>query len=114
MASRKTIEDQIQTGHEPIVAAAEKASLIIRDLQSRLRRRPVEMEESPEELERQLEEYFASSGPPAADTRLLGELRQRVVDGVVDRILLHWDQNTPLENDVMDRLIERLLKRLEA
>ena len=107
MASRKNAEPRTEPN---LAEAAEKASLVIRGLQSRLRQRPVEpAEETPEQLEQQLQQYFAKSTP---QTGLLGDIRKRVVDGVVDRILREWDQGTALELEVVERLIHRVLERL--
>lgn len=114
MASRKGPEKSDagpNAGKEPLAEAAEKASLVIRGLQSRLRNRPPDPEDSPEELERQLQQYFSTS-VPATRTGLLNDVRERVIDGVAERILRHWEQNTVLENEVIERLIDRVLERL--
>lgn len=106
MAPRKTPE----TTTEPNIAqAAEKASLVIRGLQSRLRQRPLDpVEESPEQLEQQLQQYFARTTPHSSG---LTEIRTRVVDGVVDRILRQWELGAALEPEVVERLIARVLER---
>lgn len=109
MAPRKNPETRTETD---LAEAAEKASLVIRGLQSRLRQRPVEpADETSEQLERELQQYFASSAPPSG---VLGEIRNRVVDGVVDRILRQWDQGTALEPEIIERLIQRVLERFES
>jgi hypothetical protein len=105
VASRKNLES---TKEPDLAAAAEKATLVIRGLQSRLRQRPPEpIEESSEQLEQQLQQYFARNISPS---RSLDDLRARVVDGVVDRILLQWDHGTALEPEVIERLIVRVLE----
>ena len=111
MASRKTPENKPDPSPQPISQAAEKASLVIRGLQSRLRR-PEAMEESSEELERQLQQYFATSVPSAQRAPLLANLRDRVIEGVTDRILSHWEQNNALEDEVIERLIDRVMEHL--
>lgn len=111
MASRKSSETKPEAAQEPLAQAAEKASLVIRGLQSRLRR-PTDAEDSPEELERQLQQYFATS--TVQRPGLLTDVRERVIDAVADRILRHWEQNTALENEVIERLIDRILERLGA
>ena len=100
VAARKSVE----TAPEPnLTQAAEQASLMIRGLQSRLRPRAVEpVEESPDQLEEQLQQYFERASP---------DLRGRVVEGVVDRILQQWDGNS-LESEIVDRLIARVLDRI--
>lgn len=115
MASRKNPENKPESAQEPIIAAAEKASLVIRGLQSRLRARMAEPgDESSDDLERQLQQYFATSPAPSQRTPLLTDLRNRVIDRVADRILAHWEQNSALENEVIERLIDRVLERLGA
>lgn len=108
MASRKTSE----TRTEPNLAeAAEKATLVIRGLQSRLQPRPANRtEEGPEELELELEQYFARTAPTEGR---LAEIRNRVVDGVVERILRQWEDGAVLEPEIIERLIQRILDRLE-
>ncbi len=112
MASRKSPDNKAESPQEPIREAAEKASLVIRGLQSRLRARPADPDETPEELERQLQQYFATSLSPSHRAGALNELRDRVVDGVADRILREWQQNNALENEVIERLIDRVLERI--
>ncbi|MBZ5607007.1 MAG: hypothetical protein LAP38_02020 [Acidobacteriia bacterium] len=119
-----------------ISTAAAKTRSVIRDLQTRLTEAghpgpgvhlaPAERQESEEELERQLQAYFArsvgSGGTSAGSrTRILDELRSRVIDGVVDRILNEWAGSQPdapaaagLRDEVMERLIERVLQQLRA
>ena len=118
MPSRKSTEIR----PEPNLAeAAEKTSLVIRGLQSRLQPRfqpPPErpVDESPEDLERQLEQYFSKAlvDVPGPTTTVLAEVRSRVIEGVADRILRHWEQGSALQNAIIERLIERLLDRFGA
>lgn len=123
MAARKSAE--IKT--EPKIAeAAEKARALIQELQSRLRldaairERP---EETQDDLERQLQRYFENAigkdKRGLSRTSILNEVRARVVDGVVERILREWERpkdgtTTPLENEVIERLIDRVIERLSA
>ena len=107
MAARKNLESRTEPN---LAEAAEKASLVIRGLQSRLRQRPADpAEETPEQLEQQLQQYFARTTPPSGGH--LAELRNRVVDGVVDRILRQWEQGNALEPQIVERLIHRVLER---
>jgi hypothetical protein len=112
VASRKTLESTLVP--EPTLAAAvAKAGMVIRGLQARLNQRPIEpVEESPDELERQLALYFRKSVPTRRQP-LLNDLRSRVVDGVAERILRDWERNSPIEGAVIERIIERLLERFE-
>lgn len=116
-----------------IVDATAKTRSVIENLQAKLAAepggRPREEigpeQESIEDLERQLQTYFertAPSDPSAALQRrsvLLDELRSRVIDRVVDRILADWaDPNSlsarsALAQQVMERLTERLLEELQ-
>jgi len=110
VASRKNPEPttEIKTTEPNIAAAAEKASLVIRGLQSRLRQRPGEpIEETSEQLEQQLQQYFSRTSPKNGP---LSEIRDRVVDGVVDRIIRQWDHGGALEPQIVERLIHRVLE----
>jgi len=82
--------------------------------------------ETDEDLERQLQSYFAraSSSPrggasvtSSSRTQILDQLRSRVIDGVAERILAEWACPQPgtsptLGSELMERLIERLLEQL--
>lgn len=78
--------------------------------------------ESEAEMERQLAAYFAHAGALSGtfDTaergRILDELRQRVIDGVVERILANWTngrlgESSALREEVLERLIQRVLQQ---
>jgi hypothetical protein len=83
-------------------------------------------DETDEDLERQLQAYFARVSPSRrtganvagpARTQILDELRSRVIDGVAERILAEWACPQPgspsaLGRELMERLIERLLEQL--
>jgi hypothetical protein len=89
--------------------AADKATALLQGLQSRL---SVHREETPEDLDRQLQEYFVAS-----DTSVLDQIRERVIDAVADRILESWERGDrrqfgTLENQVIDRVAERILERM--
>ena len=70
-----------------------------------------------EELDRQLRSYFdtmtpaAASGAAAVAAR---DIRERVINGVVERILQTWEQGGAgsLEREVTDRLIDTILRRV--
>ena len=89
--------------------AADKATALLQGLQSRL---SVQREETPEDLDRQLQEYFVAS-----DSSVLDQIRERVIDAVADRILESWEggdhrQLRTLESQVIDRVAERILERM--
>jgi hypothetical protein len=89
-------------------------------------REHAEIKETEVELERQLEAYFARGGGKksaargyAAPSGILDDLRKRVVDGVVERILDDWSTAGPeassaLREEVMERLIERVFQQFQA
>jgi hypothetical protein len=94
--------------------AADKATALLQGLQSRLNRDAVATrgDESPEDLDRQLQEYFVASDRSAMD-----QIRERVIDAVADRILESWNHADhrelgSLENQVIDRVAERILERM--
>ncbi len=82
--------------------------------------------ETDEDLEKQLQSYFARVSSPSRGeatltsstrTQILDELRSRVIDGVAERILAEWACPQPgtsptLGSELMQRLIERLLEQL--
>jgi len=78
-------------------------------------------EESVDDLEMQLQAYFDRATPSTPRTKNLNELRSRVIDGVVDRILAEWTNPQPgsspgagLGPEVMERLIERVLEEFRS
>jgi hypothetical protein len=102
-----------------IVNATAKTRSVIEGLQARLTRapEPPPAEESVDDLEQQLQAYFDRATPTTPRTKILDELRSRVIDGVVDRILAEWANPQPgagLGPEVMERLIERVLKELSS
>lgn len=101
----------IDTGKE---AGAEQYRDRREDLETRM--------ESEADLERQLADYFARSSAPSHtatlgprnQNKMLEDLRKRVIDGVVDRILNDWTRGGTenagtLRKEVLERLIERVL-----
>jgi hypothetical protein len=80
-------------------------------------------EASPDELERELQQLFEES--PGADVTasdaepvpepVLDAIRDRVIEGVVDRILQEWQRpgnagTSPLQREVTERLIQRVIQ----
>ena len=116
---------------EPKLAeAAAKTTAVLETLRSRLSREAIPQEalameppEAPDELGRQLEQYFATTpGEPkpangAGEVRIPGEIRAQVIDGVVDRILRSWGERNgeipaSIKSEVIARLVEHVLGEL--
>lgn len=103
-----------------LAEAADKTAALLQGLQSRLNGTTVvAREETPDELDRQLQEYFvAESGksPNPGDAGVLNQIHNRVIDAVADRILASWENGGrelgALEKQVIDRLAERILERM--
>jgi len=103
-----------------LAEAADKTAALLQGLQSRLNGNAViSREETPDELDRQLREYFvAESGksPSVGDAGVLNQIHNRVIDAVADRILASWENGGrelgALEKQVIDRLAERILERM--
>ena len=110
-----------------IVNATARTRSVIENLQARLtadaRARIPEPQpirqapagESIDDLERQLQAYFEDAAPTSPRTKILDELRSRVIDGVVERILAEWSNPQEpggLAAEVIERLIERVLEEL--
>lgn len=109
------------SNREALFQATEKTASRVRELRSRLDK-PVEAdsaerEESVEELERKLHKLFEQTGgKTGATTGLLKEIRERVLDGVAERILREWESSEqnfkPFEDEVVARLIARVMEGL--
>ncbi len=121
MQSRKS---KVELNRPNLTEAAEKTGLLIRGLQSRLLEGAGDIQEAPADtaanLERQLQEYFEIwPGEDRPETNRLTQIRNRVVDGVADRILRSWESApggaaTPFENEVIERLIDRVVEKLAS
>ncbi len=103
----------------PIAEAAEKAELLIRGLQNRLAECAAEVKAEPaENLEWELERYFAAeTSKQVTALAPLHQIRQRVVEGVAEKVLNGWEWSrdgkaAPLENEVIERLVEGVFQRL--
>jgi len=98
-----------------LTEAADKVTALLQGLQSRLNRDTtavVPREESSEELDRQLQEYFNAEPGNVPD-----QIRERVIDAVADRILKNWESGERrelggLENQVIERVAARILERM--
>jgi len=111
MADRKT---------DKLTEAAEKTTAVLQGLQSRLSREAAGVRsaqpEIPDELGKQLEEYFAAASLPGAADQApsagLDEIRNRVMEGVAERILRSWQEpGGQLSAAFKDALVERLIER---
>jgi flagellar motor switch protein FliM len=70
-----------------------------------------------EDLDRQLREYFIAESGKLPDTRVVDQIRDRVIEAIADRILGSWERGDrrelgALENQVIDRVAERILERM--
>jgi hypothetical protein len=101
--------------------ATERAAALLHELRLRLNPETPREEESLDELDRELQAYFSASNTSARSGSLLNEIRDRVVEGVVDRIMRAWEEPPgqrsgaaagAIEGAVLERLIERVLERL--
>lgn len=116
---------------EPKLAeAAAKTTAVLETLRSRLNREAtpqepavVEPPEATDELDRQLEQYFAAApeGPQGAngsrEVPIPSEIRAQVIEGVVDRILRSWgapngEIPASIKSEVIARLVEHVLGEL--
>ena len=116
---------------EPKLAeAAAKTTAVLETLRSRLNReaplqeRPLmEPAEGPEELDRELKQYFAATPGEtrqvnrSAEGRIPSEIRAQVIEGVVDRILSSWGAPNgeippSIKSEVIARLVEHVLGEL--
>ena len=128
MAAERKIEPKL-------AEAAAKTTAVLETLRSRLNREATPQEptamdppEVPDELGRQLEQYFAAetvtpslerrapaNGP--AEVRIPNEIRAQVIEGVVDRILRSWgapegEIPASIKSEVIARLVEHVLGEL--
>ena len=100
-----------------LTEAADKATALLQGLQSRLSGQVGSPADTPDALERQLREYFVAESGKLSDTRMLDQIRDRVVEAVADRILESWESGDrrelrALESQVIDRVAERILERM--
>lgn len=108
-------------GESKLTEAADKATALLQDLQSRLSKEApkVSHPEPMDDLERELQEYFREPAMHAAAPQrsVLNEMRERVIEGIVERLLENWEQprdghSTAMEDEVVERLIARVMERL--
>ncbi|MCU1334665.1 MAG: hypothetical protein JWO19_246 [Bryobacterales bacterium] len=100
-----------------LTEAADKTAALLQGLQSRLNREEGSREETPEDLDQQLREYFVGESGKSSDNGMMDGIRDRVINLVADRILERWDRGDrrafeAFEKQVIDRMAERILERV--
>lgn len=93
----------------------ERAAALLEELRTRLNAEIPR--ENTDDLDRELQAYFSTPQATPPQASVLNEIRDRVVEGVVDRIMRAWEDPTAhrssaLEEAVVERLIDRVLDRL--
>ena len=115
-------ERKIEGRPEPkLREAAARTAEALQTLQSRLRRESVaQNEDGPDDLGRQLNEYFAESAQPPAGPpldRLPDSLRELVIRSVVEKVMRAWSDPrsglSGVREEVIARLVERVLSELK-
>lgn len=99
-------------GPEPGIAeVAESAEQRIRVLQNRIAERESggRKGDPAEDLERELQKYFSAAAAVDVD-----QIRRRVIDGVVEKLIRDWGGAAPLEDEIVNRLVERVLERFTS
>jgi hypothetical protein len=93
-----------------LLEATGKTTVAVEGLKARLNREAAAPREATsEDLGRQLEEYFSTAVAKSYSAQ--DQLRERVIEGVVEKILRAW-QEPELKNAIMERLIDRVLEGL--
>ena len=100
-----------------LTEAADKATALLQELQSRLATPVAVREETSEDLDRQLREYFVAESAKGSEGVFVNQIRDRVIDAVAARILQSWERGQrhelgALENQVIDRVAARILERM--
>jgi uncharacterized protein (DUF2267 family) len=96
-----------------LTEAAAKTTAVLQTLQSRLRRETAPLE-ARDELGEELQRYFATAGSPLPE-KISKEIRDQVIDGVVERILRSWGEpNGQVAASIKSEVITRLVERVTA
>jgi hypothetical protein len=106
MAERKT--------ESKLTEAAAKTTAALQTLQSHLR--ATTAPETRDELGEELQQYFATANP-ALPAKISNEIRNQVIEGVVEKILGSWGEPqdqlaASIKGEVIARLVERVLADL--
>ena len=95
-----------------LTEATAKTTAVLQTLQSRLKRETVPLEPR-DELGEELQHYFATANPPLPE-KTSKEIRNQVIEGVVERILHSWDNNGQVAASIKNEVIARLVERVTA
>ena len=104
------------TSQPRLTDAAAKTATIMQALRTRLNRETGARDEA-EHLDRELREYFAAS-PPASPVDVPVNIRNEVIEAVVERVLVSWRDPTAgladLKREVIERLAGKILAELKG
>jgi uncharacterized protein (DUF2267 family) len=93
--------------------AAAKTTAVLQTLQSRLRRETTPLQ-AHDELGEELQQYFATTHAQLPE-KISQEIRDQVIDGVVERILRSWGgPNGQAAASIRSEVIARLVERVTA
>jgi uncharacterized protein (DUF2267 family) len=95
-----------------LTEATAKTTAVLQTLQSRLKRETAPPE-TPDELGEELQHYFATARSPLP-AKTSKEIRNQVIDGVVERILSAWGHNGQVAASIKNEVIARLVERVTA
>ena len=95
-----------------LTEATAKTTAVLQTLQSRLKRETAPPE-TPDELGEELQHYFATASSPLP-AKTSKEIRNQVIDGVVERILHSWGHNGQVAASIKEEVIARLVERVTA
>ena len=95
-----------------LTEAAAKTTAVLQTLQSRLKRETVPLE-TRDELGEELQHYFATANASPPE-KISKEIRNQVIDGVVEQILHSWGDNGQVAASIKAEVIARLVERVTA
>lgn len=95
-----------------LTEAAAKTTAVLQTLQSRLKRETGPLE-ARDELGEELQHYFATANGPLPE-KISKEIRNQVIDGVVEQILRSWGNNGQVAASIKSEVVARLVERVTA
>ena len=95
-----------------LTEATAKTTAVLQTLQSRLKREPVPLD-TRDELGEELQHYFATASGPLPE-KVSKEIRNQVIDGVVEQILRSWGNNGQVAASIKGEVVARLVERVTA